>query len=128
MDYTGATASTVTLSVAAVNACGMSSYSTKNVAVNLSCKEMNKDDISTMSIFPNPTDGLAMMRIEIAAENRYLIQIEDMIGREVYAENRNLEPGTNWVEINASTFSPGIYLISVVSENEHRNSLRLIVR
>ena len=76
-------------------------------------------DLNELTLFPNPTDDHVIIR---ASEGS--ISIYDMLGKEMYVGTIS----NDQIEIDVSSWAPGIYLVRVV--NGHLNSYaqkRLIV-
>ena len=128
--FTTSTSSTVTLTVKANNSCGSSSAVSKTIAVNLSCRTSEDSPIvneQSLSAYPNPTSGKATVSFTADRNAKYTMKVVDMIGNILVNESISATEGFNTNEINLENVAKGIYLISVQTEGEEAQTMRLIV-
>jgi hypothetical protein len=89
------------------------SFAAPSVATNV---ENTLSNSISFSVFPNPANDLALLRID--SENTAIIHITitDLLGHATPIQNRKIEvTGTQLVEMNISNLSSGVYLINVTS-------------
>ena len=113
------------VTVKANNGCGSSA--TKAINVNITCREMAPEDRDfTIAINPNPVNDLLNINIESRINDNYVIVLRDINGRVIYARERAFEVGHNLEVINVNEFTPGIYILEVISGNTIFNDKVLI--
>jgi hypothetical protein len=128
VNYTGATSSTVTLSVAATNQCGLSNPSKKNISVNLLCRETQPGFTGeALTAFPNPTTGRVTVNFQSSSEDRYSLRVVDLLGKLIYSSDVNAVAGLNVKDIDLSNVAKGVYLLNLQSQAGDSQTLRLIV-
>lgn len=92
------------------NLCGTITYDT--VKVNVSGVGVNENDWSKkINLYPNPSKG--SFTIDFSEKKRYTIKITNNIGECVYKGETN----SNKYNVDA-TFSNGIYILSIINNNE----------
>lgn len=113
------------VTVKANNSCGSSA--TKAINVNITCKEMAPEDRDfTIAINPNPANDLLNINIESRVNDSYVIMLRDISGKVIYVRKRVFGVGHNLEVINVNEFTPGIYLLEIVSGNTIFNDKVLI--
>jgi lysyl endopeptidase len=68
---------------------------------------------NNFNIYPNPTKGI--VNISTQSTNPFTVKIYDILGKVVF---QNQKESKKEVQIDLSTINKGIYIISIVSENE----------
>jgi len=78
-------------------------------------------DIKTgaqIGIYPNPSEGFAVVGINVQKETKVSLNIYDITGKVVYNnESPALSIGQNEISINTSNFAPGLYTVVVTTNN-----------
>lgn len=69
-----------------------------------------------MTIFPNPSTGNVVIRLEQPLKGNVTVSLKDALGREVYASTVSMTPQQTELPFNFSAFAPGAYFIQVKSE------------
>lgn len=87
-----------------------------------SLDEMKKN--TTLNIFPNPARELVKISLSSKANNK-IVTITDMLGRKVYTKTSANNNET--MAVNTSVFKPGVYFVSVTSDNQVLKTEKLIV-
>jgi hypothetical protein len=82
--------------------------------------------IKDVTIFPNPTAGEVTMKFEAGEEMTCTLLILDVLGKVVRSEEVNAAFGINKHHLDLGTYRKGIYIISLIREDE-KIHLRLIV-
>jgi hypothetical protein len=127
-NFTGATSSTVVISVVSTNLCGNSNPSKKSVSVNLLCRDTQNDIVDqAMTVFPNPTSGKVTVNFSASAEDRYLVRVVDLLGKVVYSSDVNAVIGLNVKDIDLSNVAKGMYLLNIQTAGGESQTLRLVV-
>ena len=75
---------------------------------------LNKESLSNINIYPNPSTGIFTVEFKKVKENNSNISIVHSIGNVVFSEE--LKIGNSFRKINLSDFSKGIYLIELQTE------------
>ena len=81
----------------------------------ISLNENNLD----LNIYPNPSNG--NVNIEIDENGDYLVQINDVVGKNIYSNNIN-----NNTSLNLEALNKGIYFVTISNE-EKSNTTKLII-
>jgi len=71
--------------------------------------------VSSVNAFPNPTTGKLNIQWAETTNEKAVISIMDVTGREVYTSTLNMTQGTGTSQIDLSGLNSGTYLISVKS-------------
>ena len=75
--------------------------------------------------YPNPTKGNTTIKFEVPTETDAVIQVFSMNGNLIYSFDRNLyRPGTHELPINLIDQAPGMYLVTIMSE-EYQETIRI---
>lgn len=69
-----------------------------------------------ITIFPNPSTGNVVIRLEQPLKGNVTVSLKDALGREVYASTVSMTPQQTELPFNFSEFAPGAYFIQVKSE------------
>lgn len=120
-DYTGNAVITVTTE----NGCGTGPVSEDFVvAVYNSLDIIEIDGINSMKVFPNPTDGLITLQMEVTSGLNVLVSITEMTGKTIYSEKMELQPGVISHNIDLGSLENGIYnLIFESGEGKARQKI-----
>ncbi len=81
--------------------------------------------VDNIFVYPNPANELITIRFISNSETNVALRLVNLTGQILLSEDIKAVEGTNLHEIDLSTFTPGIYLIQLVSEN--RNDVIKIV-
>jgi Secretion system C-terminal sorting domain/Viral BACON domain len=85
-------------------------------------------NLGSVSIFPNPSQGLTSLSINSPVSGEALIQVFDLQGKEVLAQSRiNLYKGQNQQEIGTERLMPGTYIVRVQTPSLNQ-AIRLLVQ
>jgi len=78
-------------------------------------------------LYPNPTNGTTTLFINLRKTTRGSIVVYDIMGKRVYGDFLNLNPGANRVGLNLSELSAGIYTVQLSFRNGISTRKLLIV-
>jgi hypothetical protein len=81
-----------------------------DLAVNRLVGKAQADLFSRSRLFPNPAGNMLNIELPVATSGFTLLQILDMSGRVVYAEEID---GNNLVRLQTDRFSPGVYTVRI---------------
>lgn len=80
--------------------------------MSLGLNEVTK--INDFSVFPNPTNGITNVSMNLVESSNVVIEITDLLGKVVYTESKGkLSPGNHLLNMDASNLVNGIYLFNV---------------
>ena len=66
-------------------------------------------------VYPNPVEDQLNIRFDIERSGNYILELQDVTGRIIsQTQQKPINPG-NIIQLNTSSFSPGIYLLKVVT-------------
>lgn len=75
--------------------------------------------------YPNPTRDASTIKFEVPTETEAVIQVFSMNGNLIYSFDRNLyRPGTHELTLNLMDQAPGMYLVTIMSE-EYQETIRI---
>ena len=86
-------------------------------------REQNSSSITSASngsdftVYPNPASSLVTVDFISGNTSNYLIKLVDVTGRVVISESNVSVEGENYIQLNVSNLSKGIYMISVQKDN-----------
>jgi hypothetical protein len=80
-----------------------------------------------VDLYPNPASGLVNLVLNSNVNANANVEIVDLVGRQVYSSNSNVNIGENRIELNASDLNSGIYLVRT-SVNGKVNVTKLVVK
>lgn len=107
-----------TVSVGAINSCGISSIRYKSGITVFSCPHLGIHEyfLDAFSLFPNPANSELTIKFNTYFKNQFTVEIFDGSGRNVYYSNINQNQNSTF-NINVEKFSIGIYTLLIRSEN-----------
>jgi hypothetical protein len=68
-----------------------------------------------MNVYPNPTSGMLNMTWTVKADEKAVVMVSDMTGRELATRNLNLAAGTGTSQLDLSNLAEGLYNVGVRS-------------
>ncbi len=77
---------------------------------------VNKNEVQSLKIYPNPADDKLFINVGEIPENNYHVQIKSITGKVVHADKLST-PG-NQYSISINNFHPGMYAVFLISD-EH---------
>jgi uncharacterized protein YjdB len=77
---------------------------------------------SSVVAFPNPTTGKLNIQWELNATEKGTVTISDITGRDIYSSNLNMTQGTGSYQVDLSSLTDGLYMISVKGESINYNN------
>lgn len=94
----------------------------------VSVNNIDKNLANVSKVYPNPTNGLTNIDVTLEKSTNVSINIVNMMGQEVYAENFGQKTiGKNKLTFNTSDLTSGIYFVTVKAGNSTSTS-KMIVR
>ena len=98
-----------------------SSVTTQSVVVNIMeglVNEVNENLSAETKLYPNPTNG----SFTVEGANVAMVEVYNLVGQKVYTEQGKV------VNINASDWNKGIYLVSITNVNGAVETKKLVVK
>ena len=74
------------------------------------------DELTQLSLFPNPSTGLVNLEYIAANQENVTINVVNMIGATVFTTNASVA-GTLNKSLDLSNLTKGVYMVNVSSEN-----------
>jgi PKD repeat protein len=85
--------------------------------INLGLSPLGVEDmsvVSNMNLFPNPTNGDAILSLDLEKAGNVSVKVYDMTGKEsLNVTSEWMNEGENRVSINSSALATGVYIVSV---------------
>ncbi|HZK07698.1 MAG TPA: C25 family cysteine peptidase [Bacteroidales bacterium] len=106
-DYIG----TANLMVRGTNDCGEGAWSEAFVITINDCTGIDENDLSGMSIYPNPANDIFTIRL--SGNDNVALTLVNAIGKTVYLRSDVQVNGTATTQIDASQLAPGMYFLKV---------------
>ncbi|HAP58438.1 MAG TPA: hypothetical protein DCR93_02610, partial [Cytophagales bacterium] len=100
-----------------------SGQSTTNTGITIFDDE---EDAPSFSVFPNPAKLSTTLSISMEEAEVVTVEVLTITGQSVMTQRMNLEVGTHERTLDISSLQPGMYLVSVKSENLQETQ-RLVV-
>lgn len=81
-------------------------------AINAGIEEVGAPDVA-FSVYPNPTRGEALVKVEIDGSSELVMSIRDINGKEIMSRNYGVMNGAQILPINTDGMTAGIYMIEL---------------
>ena len=95
--------------------------------VNPACTSIHeKTNPSSLSIYPNPGQGIFTLKIDPVAGS-FRLSIVDLLGLVVHQEDINARPGKFLKDLDFSGLKSGVYIIRITSPQDDR-TLKLVIQ
>ncbi len=102
-------------------------YSMIKEAILLSgLNEKDNNQISTVSIYPNPNQGSFWIEFEAEKNGNTEIMVHDIMGKTIFENTQPSQMGLNKIELKHPNLIPGIYVLKL-KYNGAEQSKRLVV-
>jgi len=82
----------------------------------------------SITAFPQPATEHATIYVNAAVNESAMLQVHDLMGRMIHAENVNLMSGENLIDMNCSQWASGHYVISISGAQLGEEVTRFTVR
>jgi hypothetical protein len=86
---------------------------------------VSKENFS-FGVFPNPSGGVFCVKADRVQADQVRLVIEDMMGKQVYAESISNEKGSINNSIRLNDLTPGVYFVRLVAGTQS-SSVKLII-
>ncbi|HET9135739.1 MAG TPA: T9SS type A sorting domain-containing protein, partial [Candidatus Kapabacteria bacterium] len=80
-------------------------------------KLLRKEQIRISSINPNPTQGEITVTIESPIKTEGILEIYDILGKQVLSEQKQLSKGNNSIHLQTKSFARGRYSVRLKTES-----------
>ncbi|MBX9784672.1 MAG: T9SS type A sorting domain-containing protein [Chitinophagaceae bacterium] len=92
---------------------------------NIVMLRRDNKQIKNLLLTPNPVQGVATARIEMASAGVVTLRVMDGNGRTIHQQRNNVNAGVNAVSIlNVSTLQPGTYILQMIDSNGEISSAK----
>lgn len=113
---------TVTLIVTNSSGCNDTITSTVQFFVGVEEQQL----LSSMTLFPNPTDGITNLAINMNERADVTIQLVDLTGKVIINENKEMNTGENRYSFDVNELTNGMYFIRVTTAG-NTQTVKLLV-
>lgn len=96
-----------------------SNYSLKPLFVGAS-NVAHSNMIGINSVYPNPFNEAFTIDLNAVHSGNAMVRITDINGKEVYRRSVSMQEGQNLFNISATDFSTGMYMVTIVNNEEIR--------
>jgi PKD repeat protein len=118
------TVGTFTVTLTVTNACGTNTTTQTVTSSNLGLEEV--EGVGTISVYPNPTTGAFQIDFNTINDVNIAVQVTNVLGQSVYAKNIGSINGTHKDAIDITAQAPGVYYVTIVSDNKTVMTNKLI--
>ncbi|MGJ8661008.1 MAG: GEVED domain-containing protein [Bacteroidota bacterium] len=112
----------VTLTV--TNDCGTSTFGDSITVTTLGLEEIA--GLGTIAVYPNPSNGLFQIDFNTNNDMNITVQVTNVLGESVYVKDLGSINGTHKDAIDIANAAPGVYYVTIVSNNETVLTSKLI--
>lgn len=85
-------------------------------------------DLGSFQLYPNPSSGATYLNAKLKKATTATIRVTDQLGRAVYTSQKlHLNNGSNSVQMPTEGFANGVYMVSLIAEDGHMNTQRLVI-
>jgi len=76
--------------------------------------------ISFVSVYPNPVADVLKISFKSSRNSKVMISLFNNIGKQVYSQESNVEPGNNMftIDVRSKSIESGIYFVQLLAEKE----------
>lgn len=122
IDYSGVAPGSYSITATPANACGNSNTVSFSVTIGGCARQMQQAVINAgfeLNAYPNPAHDKFIVETSSEVENNYVLSITDLSGRVIAQLNGKVVKGINKIEVDATSFAKGMYLVSLqTSDNK----------
>ena len=83
---------------------------------------------SIINLRPNPTMDKISFNWKSSSKNHLLVEIISFKGESIFREVKNIEIGTNTIDLDLSSYENGLYLIKSTNENSGKTSIHKLLK
>lgn len=112
--FAGEGTHTIVYTYTDANSCSVSD--TVTIVVN-ACTSINELTAATVSVQPNPNNGLFTLSMNAAAATEVNVEVLSIDGRVVYTERMSVNPGSFTTNLDITHLANGIYYLRVATGN-----------
>lgn len=87
--------------------------------------ERNYKKTFNASIYPNPSNGNSDLQIDMENEGEVSIEIIDVNGSLIKSETRNLDKGSNKIELSLDSNDKGIFFVKIWNLKDHSSNSKI---
>lgn len=84
-------------------------------------------EFADIKLYPNPADNEVKLSFGLASAQEVMLEITDLTGKVVQANEIKANEGNNLVMMNTSDFAQGVYFLNVYSGNK-RSTLQFVIK
>ncbi len=97
-----------------------------NIYYQMTLTGIDKDIVSKIKVFPNPSNGIFNIEMQDLSEQVFVVKVYDLVGNLIFIEN--IDYGNSTFEIDLTDKSKGIYILSIESGNGSALSKRILIQ
>ncbi|MGJ8661819.1 MAG: PKD domain-containing protein, partial [Bacteroidota bacterium] len=118
------TVGTFTVTLTVTNACGSNTFTGTVVSSTIGLEEVN--GVGTISVYPNPSNGLFQIDFNMNNDMNITVQVTNVLGESVYMKDLGSISATHKDAIDITNAAPGVYYVTIVSNNEKVMTSKLV--
>ncbi len=120
--YTTVGTFTVTLTV--TNDCGTNVFTSTVTSSNLGLEEVV--GVGTIAVYPNPSNGVFQIDFNTNNDMNISVLVTNVLGESVYVKDLGSINGMHKDAIDITNAAPGVYYVTIVSNNEKVMTSKLV--
>lgn len=121
-----ATNGNYTIMLTVVDSCGNSESISKNVLIDSDLAVDKFNNLTQLSIYPNPTSEKLNIDFSLNKEDEVTIYIVDMVGRKV-SDNYQKYTSSDKIELNTGYLDSGNYMVVISTKSGTRRTEKIVV-
>jgi hypothetical protein len=87
---------------------------------------LEHNDFNNLSVFPNPTNGLINVSVNVTGDEKNMeVILTDLAGRVIYRRQLDAHQGNTTMQMNTSSFPKGAYFLEL--NNSHSRAVKKII-
>ena len=126
--HTYATNGVYTVCLIASNTAGCSDTICQNVNINTGIAPLQADNLTTVSLYPNPLNDQATLEFELGENTQVSIVLFGIDGKVMFSHQESFDAGMNKVNIDASQVPAGIYFTRITTNDITKTIKTIIVK
>ncbi|RYY56265.1 MAG: T9SS type A sorting domain-containing protein [Chitinophagaceae bacterium] len=75
------------------------------------------DNLQLLSLYPNPVSGMARLKLWSARKGKTILNVLDVLGRNIQSAGIHLEPGVNEHTLRLQGLPEGYYVLELISDD-----------
>ena len=93
---------------------------------DLAVTSNEETEITELSVYPNPTNGLSMINFESAESTKMTLEVRNVLGQLIISQNQAIQSGANTIELDLTQINAGTYVITMQTASGEITTQKII--